>query len=744
MRTMKTLTLTACLLLLSVFMFSQQVAKTIPNLVSPEGLIGFLEFKPTDYGTQKHPLIIFLHGIGERGNGTSQINSVANNGIAYYCSKNASMRFTVAGQTSSFVVLSPQLSMGFGYWPSFYVYEMVKYAKANLQIDTNRIYVTGLSLGGGGVWGSITDSGNPTFDAGIAAAAPVCGTQQYDPAMFCSTIGTYHLPVWAFHSMDDGTVNVSSTQIAEAQSKTCGVTPASLFTYYQTGNHSGAWVNAYDTGHITRTTVVNGVPTSFTANPNLYEWFLSKTRATGNTAPVANAGSNINITLPTNNTTLNGSGSSDPDGTIATYAWSKTSGPASYTIASAGAATTALSNLVQGVYVFTLQVTDNAGATNTSTVTVTVNAAANQSPVANAGSNINITLPTNNTTLNGSGSSDPDGSIATYAWSKTSGPASYTIASAGAATTALSNLVQGVYVFTLQVTDNAGATNTSTVTVTVVAAPVANAGPSQTISSTSTVLTATASYSPNGSITSYNWQQVSGPAAVTIVNANSATPSVSNLVVGSTYAFQLTVTDVAGASGSAVTDVNVVSGALPVEFSYFKGQSNSTGNLLQWGTATEQNNDYFSIERSNDGAAFSSIGKVTGSGTSTAAHDYSFTDTKAVTGNYYYRLKQVDKDGKFDFSKVILVTGSSNAAAAQMYPNPVQSSLSIVLNNDIKGNGKISVYDLAGHNVRQDAVVKNDKTLNAVVNMNSLTPGLYIVEIQIGDTYKLSKSILKK
>ena len=83
----------------------------------------------------------------------------------------------------------------------------------------------------------------------------------------------------------------------------------------------------------------------------------------------------------------------DPDGTISSYAWTKTSGPASYTIANATLLRLSVTNLVQGVYVFSLQVTDNAGATASSTVTVTVNAAApppNQAPVANAGSNINI------------------------------------------------------------------------------------------------------------------------------------------------------------------------------------------------------------------------------------------------------------------------------------------------------------------------------------------------------------------
>ena len=134
MRTiMKTLRLTLCLQFLFIVAFSQQVAKQIPNATSPDGRIGFLEFRPSDYGSQLHPLIIFLHGIGERGNGTSQINTVAANGIPNQCANGATMRFTVAGQTSSFVVLSPQLSASYGYWPPYYLTEMINYAKANLR-----------------------------------------------------------------------------------------------------------------------------------------------------------------------------------------------------------------------------------------------------------------------------------------------------------------------------------------------------------------------------------------------------------------------------------------------------------------------------------------------------------------------------------------------------------------------------------------------------------------------------------
>ena len=92
--------------------------------------------------------------------------------------------------------------------------------------------------------------------------------------------------------------------------------------------------------------------------------------------PVADAGLDQTITLPTNTVTLSGSGS-DADGTISSYNWTKISGPSGYTIVNPGTAATDITGLVQGVYQFQLQVTDNNGATATDVMSITVNAAAN-------------------------------------------------------------------------------------------------------------------------------------------------------------------------------------------------------------------------------------------------------------------------------------------------------------------------------------------------------------------------------
>jgi len=272
---LKKIGIASLLMLLSVnIVLSQQLAKKMPCPASPDSIIGFLEFRPPDYGSQLHPLIIFLHGSNERGNGSSEIFSLLNNGIPKYCAAGASMRFMYNNKASSFVVLSPQLSKRFGAWPVFYIQQMIQYAKTNLQIDSNRIYVTGLSLGGGGVWAAITSSAMLT--ASIAAAAPVCGTQEMNDANFCKTIGATHLPVWAFHAIDDRTVPVQFTQHGEMLGNICKIIPAAKITYYQSGGHAGAWINAYDTAHIS-TKLQDG--SVFTASPNLYEWFLSNTSA---------------------------------------------------------------------------------------------------------------------------------------------------------------------------------------------------------------------------------------------------------------------------------------------------------------------------------------------------------------------------------------------------------------------------------------------------------------------------------
>ena len=281
-----------------------------------------------------------------------------------------------------------------------------------------------------------------------------------------------------------------------------------------------------------------------------------------NVLPTVSAGSNQTITLPANSALVKGT-ATDSDGSIAMVQWTQVSGPSTASITSPLQLQTTITALIKGTYIFQLKVTDNAGGSATSTVQIVVNPPANISPTANAGSNQTINLPVNTTTLSGSGS-DPDGTIASYQWAVISGPAGSVINNPAVAQTQLSNLIAGTYIVQLKVTDNSGAIGIATAQITVNppsphinVPPTVNAGSDQSITlpTSTTSLNGTAS-DQDGTITSYQWNMISGPGTCNIAHTNTAQTSVSGLVQG-VYKFQLTVTDDRGAVSKATLQVTV-------------------------------------------------------------------------------------------------------------------------------------------------------------------------------------------
>ncbi|NTX34623.1 discoidin domain-containing protein [Myxococcus sp. CA033] len=222
----------------------------------------------------------------------------------------------------------------------------------------------------------------------------------------------------------------------------------------------------------TFTQVVRGQKVRFlcnepgTSNCRVKEVWVFGAPATpgANQAPVANAGADRSLVLPTSSLTLTGTGT-DADGTIASYAWTQVSGTTA-TLSGASTATLAVSGLSAGTFVFRLTVTDDDGATHSDDVTVTVtNAPPNQAPVANAGADRTVVLPNAGITLTGSGT-DSDGNIASYSWTQVSGPTA-SLSGANTPSLSVSGLAVGTLVFRLTVTDDDGATHADTATVTV-------------------------------------------------------------------------------------------------------------------------------------------------------------------------------------------------------------------------------------------------------------------------------------
>ena len=192
-----------------------------------------------------------------------------------------------------------------------------------------------------------------------------------------------------------------------------------------------------------------------------------------NKPPISIAGPDQLITLPTDSVLLDGRSSSDPDGTISNWLWTKISGPASFIINDISSGATVVRNLAAGTYQFELKVTDNERLSARDTVQVIVNdpSQPNRPPVANAGTDQTIVLPITTVTLDGSASTDPDNNINVYVWTKISGPPSSSISNASAIQTQVINLAAGTHQFELKVTDALGLFAKDTVQVLVVNPP---------------------------------------------------------------------------------------------------------------------------------------------------------------------------------------------------------------------------------------------------------------------------------
>lgn len=176
---------------------------------------------------------------------------------------------------------------------------------------------------------------------------------------------------------------------------------------------------------------------------------------------------------------------------------------------------------------------------------------------------------------------------------------------------------------------------------------------------------------------------------------------------------------------------------LPVKWLSFNGSFDENDVVLRWSTATEENNDYFSVEMSTDGIDYKTIGRVDGAGTSVEEHHYEFRWNTKTEGDYYFRIRQVDFNGQYDFSRVIAVTVSAPQNRIVMAPNPFASSLRIYTP---VGNYRVFLYDEAGRMVMTYTLSQGDNQLETA----ALANGLYTAMIVSGSGELLRHELLSK
>jgi predicted peptidase len=221
---------------------SQQPFSLERNIVTPVHL-EYLRYLPPDYGKEpgkKWPLILFLHGAGERG---EFVDAVRIHGIAR----------VVGERDIPFVTLSPQCPPNH-WWSDFLpaLDALVQNAIDTLDVDPNRVYLTGLSMGGFGTWHMAVE-----YPQRFAAIAPICGGGLWAYGFPERVSAIAHLPTWVFHGAKDSVVPLQSSQVLVDQLKSCGGDVR--FTIYPEADHD-SWTETYN-------------------NPELYSWFLSHSKA---------------------------------------------------------------------------------------------------------------------------------------------------------------------------------------------------------------------------------------------------------------------------------------------------------------------------------------------------------------------------------------------------------------------------------------------------------------------------------
>jgi hypothetical protein len=208
----------------------------------------------------------------------------------------------------------------------------------------------------------------------------------------------------------------------------------------------------------------------------------------------------------------------------------------------------------------------------------------------------------------------------------------------------------------------------------------------------------------------------------------------STLGVGGTGCVTGTYTSYLHATFGSVSGFN----PLPVTWLSFEGRRLNGIVKLMWRTATEINNDFFTIERSVNGFDFETIGTIPGSGNTTYTVSYEFSDERPVIGYSYYRIKQTDFDGQYDYSKIIALEfdpfGNSifEQPEVMIYPNPANGEyLYINFNAPVENNEvEISIIDSAGKVHYHDNLELQNNQFDIPIERNILRRGMYMLKIK--------------
>ena len=184
---------------------------------------------------------------------------------------------------------------------------------------------------------------------------------------------------------------------------------------------------------------------------------------------------------------------------------------------------------------------------------------------------------------------------------------------------------------------------------------------------------------------------------------------------------------------------------LPIDLLSFDAKCSNNYVGINWSTATETNNDYFTIERSSDTHLWETVKSLPGAGNSNTVLNYSAFDKKPLKGTSYYRLKQTDYDGHFGYSAPVAVSCSTDDAPLITYfPNPITGIVTIDIQNLDFEKASVAIFDILGNQVYYKNISSDeltDKTLS--INLSNLSSGIYMVSFT-SEAFTETGRIVKK
>ena len=207
--------------------------------------------------------------------------------------------------------------------------------------------------------------------------------------------------------------------------------------------------------------------------------------------------------------------------------------------------------------------------------------------------------------------------------------------------------------------------------------------------------------------------------------------------------FILPVDELYNGGAYTIGTVDTINSPVPVELAEFSAQYEKEYDrvALDWATASEEQNAKFVIQRSQDGRQFESIGETVGSGTTVEEVKYTWYDREPLSGTSYYRLKQVDYDGDYEYSPIAVVNVAKDLEVVQATPNPFRSNVRLTVKSDKTSTAHLTLMDQVGRVVDQQQVQLNRGTNEVRLDMSPYQSGWYMVKFQDGQSATVMKLI---